>query len=96
MKIKYIRLKDKEHVCDYWLILAYRSLLQRTRKRMRKEGIKRQDFGCCPGHDKFPNHTYNTRASKKAKRRTDQLANMRTRRWARRELSIELELLIND
>lgn len=31
-----------------------------TRKRMRKEGIKRQDFGCCPGHDKFPNHTYNT------------------------------------
>lgn len=29
-----------------------------TRKRMRKEGIKRQDFGCCPGHDKFPNHTY--------------------------------------
>ena len=31
---------------------------------MRKEGIKRQDFGCCPGHDKFPNHTYNTRASK--------------------------------
>lgn len=21
---------------------------------MRKEGIKRQDFGCCPGHDKFP------------------------------------------
>ena len=47
---------------------------------MRKEGIKRQDFGCCPGHDKFPNHTYNTRASKKAKRRTDQLANMRARR----------------
>lgn len=23
MKIKYIRLKEKEHVCDYWLILAY-------------------------------------------------------------------------
>ena len=67
-----------------------------TRKRMRKEGIKRQDFGCCPGHDKFPNHTYNTRASKKAKRLTDQLANMRARRWAKRELLIELELLIND
>ena len=42
MKIKYIRLKDKEHVCDYWLILAYRSLLQRTRKsRKRKEFARR-------------------------------------------------------
>lgn len=54
---------------------------------MRKEGIKRKDFGCCPGHDKFPSETYGSRTSKKAKRRTDQLANMRTRRWAKWELS---------
>lgn len=58
---------------------------------MRKKSIKRHDFGCCLGHDKFPDHTYNTCASKKAKRRTDQLANMRARRWAKWELLIELE-----
>lgn len=31
MQIKYIRLKEKEHVCDYWLMLAYRTLLQRAK-----------------------------------------------------------------
>lgn len=60
---------------------------------MRKQGIKRKDFGCCPGHDKFPNETYGTRLSKKLKRRTDQLANMRARRWATRELEKEVETL---
>ena len=93
-------LKENLTLSIVWKMHLVHMNLQRlffnTRKRMRKEGIKRQDFGCCPGHDKFPNYTYNTRASKKAKRRTDQLANMRARRWAKRELLIELELLIND
>lgn len=48
---------------------------------MRKQGIKRKDFGCCPGHDKFQNTTYNTRLSKKAKRKSDKIANRRFRAW---------------
>ena len=50
---------------------------------MRKEGIKRKDYGCCPGHDKFPRESYKNRLSKKAKRRTDKLANRRFRAWNR-------------
>lgn len=60
---------------------------------MRKEGVKRKDFGCCPGHDKFPNTLYGSRTSKRAKRRTDQLANMRARRWEKRELQKEVDNL---
>ena len=61
---------------------------------MKKQGIKRKDFGCCPGHDKFPNETYNTRTSMKAKRRTDQLANKRARAWGKVELLMELSELM--
>ena len=63
---------------------------------MRKQGIKRKDFGCCPGHDKFPKETYNTRTSLKAKRRTDQIANQRARAWAKIEIINELKVEIND
>lgn len=52
MKIKYIRLKDKEHVCDYWLILAYRSLLQRTRKSQKRKEFARRIIRLCKGSDK--------------------------------------------
>lgn len=31
--------------------------------------IRRGDCGCCPGHDKFPNDSYNSRRSKKARAR---------------------------
>lgn len=48
---------------------------------MRKLGIKRKDFGCCPGHDKFPKEKYKSRLSRKAKRKTDKLANRRQRAW---------------
>lgn len=34
---------------------------------MRKQGIKRKDYGCCPGHDKFPREAYGSRPSQKAK-----------------------------
>ena len=63
---------------------------------MRKQGIKRKDFGCCPGHDKFPKETYNTRTSLKAKRRTDQIANQRARAWAKIEIINELKVEISD
>ena len=58
---------------------------------MRKQGIKRKDSGCCPGHDKFPRETYGSRTSKKAKRRTDQLANQRARAWGKVELMKAVE-----
>lgn len=57
---------------------------------MRKRGVKRKDFGCCPGHDKFPDHSYTTRVSQKLKRRTDQLANKRARLWDRELVKSEL------
>lgn len=60
---------------------------------MRKRGIKRGDSGCCPGHDKFPRESYNNRVSVIKKRRTDQLANMRARRWDRQIIQQEIEQL---
>lgn len=58
---------------------------------MRKQGIKRKDYGCCPGHDKFPRETYGSRPSLKAKRRTDRLANKRARAWKRVTIMNELK-----
>jgi len=52
MQIKYIRLKEKEHVCDYWLILAYRTLLQRTRKSRKRKEFARKIIRFCKGSDK--------------------------------------------
>ena len=57
---------------------------------MRKRGIKRKDNGCCPAHDKFPNESYNTRPSQKAKRKTDKLANRRAREWDKVDIRAEL------
>ncbi|WP_220577692.1 hypothetical protein [Bacteroides fragilis] len=52
MQIKYIRLKEKEHVCDYWLMLAYRTLLQRTRKSRKRKEFARKIIRLCKGSDK--------------------------------------------
>lgn len=60
---------------------------------MRKQGIKRKDSGCCPGHDKFPRETYGSRSSLKAKRRTDRLANKRARAWEREIIIDELKAI---
>lgn len=46
---------------------------------MKPYGIKKKDRGCCPGHDKFPNETYNTHSSQKAKRRDTKYAHGRER-----------------
>lgn len=63
---------------------------------MKKQGIKLKDSGCCPGHDKFPRETYGSRASKKAKRKTDQLANQRARAWGKIELMKALDEAVED
>lgn len=52
MKIEYIRLKEKEHVCDYWLMLAYRTLLNRTRKSRKRKEFARKIIRLCKGCDK--------------------------------------------
>ena len=52
MKIKYIRLKEKERVCDYWLMLAYRTLLHRTRKSRKRKEFARKIIRLCKGRDK--------------------------------------------
>lgn len=51
MKIKYIRQKDKQHICDYWLMLAYRSLLQRMRKSRKRKELARRIIRVCKGSD---------------------------------------------
>jgi hypothetical protein len=35
---------------------------------MKAYGVKRQDRGCCPGHDKFPSIGYNMRSRRSLKR----------------------------
>lgn len=52
MKIKYIRLKEKEHVCDYWLMLAYNTILKRMRKRRKRKEFARKIIRICKGSDK--------------------------------------------
>ena len=54
---------------------------------MKAYGIKSQDRGCCPGHDKFSDHCYNSRRSVKAKRRDTKYARSRERTRIRIELS---------
>lgn len=47
---------------------------------------RRGDCGCCPGHDKFPDNTYSSRRSKKARHRDRQLENQTVRQIKKREL----------
>jgi hypothetical protein len=53
---------------------------------MRAYGVKRNDRGCCPGHDKFPSETYRSRRSKRARAEARRIAHKRARAWARVEL----------
>ena len=53
---------------------------------MKAYGVDRRDRGCCPGHDKFPNETYRSRRSKKARAVANRIAHKRARARARRDL----------
>jgi hypothetical protein len=46
---------------------------------MKAYGIKKKDWGCCPGHDKFSDQKYNTRSSEKAHTRDTKYAHRRER-----------------
>lgn len=56
---------------------------------MRAYGVDRKDRGCCPGHDKFPWDSYNSRRSKKAHRKATRCAHKRARARARVEVRQE-------
>jgi len=51
---------------------------------MKGYGVERRDFGCCPGHDKFPKDSYRSRRSKKARRK----GKKRSHKLARTKLKI--------
>ena len=52
---------------------------------MKAYGVKRQDRGCCPGHDKYPKDRYTNRRSKQTKR-DQQSRKTRARMWAKKEI----------
>ena len=52
MNIGYIRLKEKEHACDYWLMLAYRTLLGRAKSSRKRKEFARKIIRLCKGKDK--------------------------------------------
>jgi hypothetical protein len=47
---------------------------------MKAYGRKKKDFGCCPGHDKFPSDKYNTKTSVKAHTRDTRLLHKKARK----------------
>lgn len=53
---------------------------------MKAYGVDRKDRGCCPGHDKFPSDSYNSRRSKKARARAARIAHKRARARAAAEI----------
>lgn len=53
---------------------------------MKAYGVKRKDFGCCPGHDKFPKQSYKNRRSVKARARSVKLSHGIARAWAKRNI----------
>ncbi len=58
---------------------------------MKAYGRRRQEAGCCPGHDKFPDGAYGSRQSQHAKARSDQALHQTARARAKAELAEELK-----
>lgn len=46
---------------------------------MKPLGIRKKDWGCCPGHDKFSGEKYNCNTSQRAHTRDTKLAHRRGR-----------------
>jgi hypothetical protein len=57
---------------------------------MKPYGMKREDHGCCPGHDRFPRETYNSRRSKRAHSRDNKLMHRIGRHRLKQELKSEI------
>lgn len=57
---------------------------------MKAYGIRKKDWGCCPGHDKFSDQKYNTNTSQKAHTRDTKYAHKRERLCTKTELLNEI------
>jgi len=57
---------------------------------MQAYGIRKKDWGCCPGHDKFSDQKYNTNTSQRAHTRDTRKAHKRERQELKRQLVNEL------
>ena len=55
---------------------------------MKAYGVKRQDYGCCPGHDKYPSDRYNCTSADQRKR-AQKSRKTRARQEAKKEIIIE-------
>lgn len=53
---------------------------------MKPYGVRKQDQGCCPGHDKYPAEYYGTVSSRRAHKKTTRAAHKRARSLIRRVL----------
>jgi hypothetical protein len=53
---------------------------------MKAYGVKRKDFGCCPGHDKFPPTSYNSSRSKKARAKSKVNSHQKARAMLKQDL----------
>lgn len=51
---------------------------------MKAYGVKKEDAGCCPGHDTFPREKYSNRRSQKARARDKRIAHKMGRARLRR------------
>lgn len=52
--------------------------------------IRRGDCWCCPGHDTYPNETYNNRRSKHARSRDKKIEHQHARSILNRNLNKEV------
>jgi hypothetical protein len=52
--------------------------------------IRRGDCGCCPGHDTFPNDSYKSRRSKKARSNGIKVEHRFVRRYLKQKLKKEI------
>lgn len=52
--------------------------------------FKRHVTDCCPGHSTYPNDTYNSRRSKKARSRDKKIEHQHVRQLFKRELNKEI------
>jgi hypothetical protein len=60
-------------------------------KREIKEIARLEQFcGCCPGHDIFPDETYSSRRSKRARARDIKKEHRYVRRKTKQDLSLEI------
>lgn len=60
------------------------------RELFQQSGKHGYDCWCCPGHDKWPNETYNNNRSKRARSRDKKLEHQTARTVANRDMLKEL------